>query len=165
MAMRLQLVQMPPAAFILPDPAQVVSPSELSEALRWDCSRPDALSRLWLSYSRHVLSEAEPCPAVNGGADATVDWLRSMDEAEKVSVTCLSEGNYRLSLGRADLCLSETEEGDVYLYFCSPRRRPGRGKECRLDLTDCGSDDAAGFIAAALSAYDSIVNFYNNRKI
>lgn len=165
MAMCLQMIQMPPVAFMQYDPAEVVSSSDLSEALRWNCSRMDALSRLWLSYSRYVLTDAEPYMVANEGAEAIIDYVAGMGTLEQMSVSRLTEGDYELRLGRASLYLSETEEGDVFLYFYSPLKKSNRREECRLDLTDYGSDDAACFIATVFEAYGSIVNYYNNVRI
>lgn len=165
MAMCLQMIQMPPVAFMQFDPAEVVNPSDLSEALRWNCSKTDALSRLWLSYSRYVFSNADPYMVANEGAEAIIDYVEGMGELGQVSVSRLSEGDYELRLGRASLYLSETEEGDVFLYFYSPLKKSNRREECRLDLTECGSDDAACFIATVFEAYGSIVEYYYNNKV
>ena len=165
MAMCLQMIQMPPVAFMQFDPAEVVNPSDLSEALKWNCTKTDALSRIWLSYSRYVLSDASPCMAASEGAAAIVDYALEMGELGQMSVSRLTEGDYELKLGRACLYLSETEEGDVFLYFYSPLKKSNRKEECRLDLTDCGSDDAASFIATVFEAYGSIVDYYYNNKV
>ena len=139
--------------------------AKLGDTEAQNCSKTDALSRLWLSYSRYVFSNADPYMVANEGAEAIIDYVEGIGELGQVSVSRLSEGDYELRLGRASLYLSETEEGDVFLYFYSPLKKSNRREECRLDLTECGSDDAACFIATVFEAYGSIVDYYYNNKV
>lgn len=65
MPMRLQMLQKPPVVFAQYNPAKVISPSELAAALR--SQREDAIIWLWLSYSRTVLDDVDPCMEANEG--------------------------------------------------------------------------------------------------
>ena len=71
---------------------------------------------------------------------------------------------YELKLGDISLYLSETNEGDVFLYFFSPEKSFNRKEECRIDLTDYGSDASAYFIATVFESYNSIVRYLETNK-
>lgn len=72
--------------------------------------------------------------------------------------------NYELMVGDTSLYLSETDEGDVFLYFFSPEKSINRREECRIDLTDFGSDAAAYFIATIFESYIPVVRYFDTNK-
>lgn len=59
--------------------------------------------------------------------------------------------NYELKVGDTSLYLYETDEGEVFLYFFSPEKSINRREECRIDLTDFGSDAVRRTLSSAIS--------------
>lgn len=160
--MCLQMIQKPPVVFTQYDPARVISPSEL--ALVKGSRRSNAISWLWLSYGRAVLDDVDPCMEANEGAAATIAFTSCYKSLSKMVVNQIQDSGYELKVGDANLYLSETDEGDVFLYFFSPERPFNRREECRIDLTDYGSDAAAYFLATLFGAYKSIERYYERDK-
>ena len=162
MSMCLQMIQKPPVVFTKYDPAKVISHSDLVLAL--NSRRSDAISWLWLSYGRAVLDDVNPCMEANEGAAATIAFTSYYKSLSKMEVNQMPGSNYELKVGDTSLYLSETDEGDVFLYFFSPEKSFSRREECRIDLTDFGSDAAAYFIATVFESYKPIVRYLETNK-
>ncbi len=162
MSMRLQMIQKPPVVFTKYDPAKVISHSDLVLAL--NSRKSDAISWLWLSYGRAVLDDVNPCMEANEGAAATIAFTSCYKSLSKMEVNQMPGSNYELKVGDTSLYLSETDEGDVFLYFFSPEKSFSRREECRIDLTDFGSDAAAYFIATVFESYKPIVRYLETNK-
>lgn len=162
MSMCLQMIQKPPVVFTKYDPAKVISHSDLVLAL--NSRRSDAISWLWLSYGRAVLDDVNPCTEANEGAAATIAFTSCYKSLSKMEVNQMPGSNYELKVGDTSLYLSETDEGDVFLYFFSPEKSFSRREECRIDLTDFGSDAAAYFIATVFESYKPIVRYLETNK-
>ena len=162
MSMCLQMIQKPPVVFTQYDPARVISPSEL--ALAKGSRRSDAISWLWLSYGRAVLDDVDPCMEANEGAAAVIAFTSCYRSLSKMEVDQIQGYSYELKVGDTSLYLSETEEGDVFLYFFSPEKSFNRREECRIDLTYFGSDASAYFIATLFGAYKSIERYFETNK-
>ena len=162
MSMCLQMIQKPPVVFTQYDPAKVISHSDLAFAL--GSRRSDAISLLWLSYGRAVLDDVDPCMEANEGAAATIAFTSCYKSLSKMEVKQMWGSNYELMVGDTSLYLSETDEGDVFLYFFSPEKAFNRREECRIDLTDFGSDAAAYFIATVFESYKPIVRYLETNK-
>ena len=156
------MIQKPPVIFTQYDPSGVIGRSELALAL--GSRKSDALPWLWLSYGHSVLAEMDPCMEANEGAAATADLLSAYPMHSRIDVKAMPEGYYELKAGEACLFLSETETGDVFLYFFSPEKNYNRRDECRIDLTDYGSDAAAYFVNTVFSAYKRITNYYETNQ-
>ena len=155
--MCLQMIQKPPVVFTKYDPAKVISHSDLVLAL--NSRRSDAISWLWRSYGRAVLDEVDPCMEANEGVAATIAFTSCYKSLSKMEVNQMPGSNYELKVGDTGLSLSETDEGEVFLYFFSPEKSINRREECRIDLTDFGSDAAAYFIAKVVESYKPIVRY------
>ena len=160
--MCLQMIQKPPVVFTKYDPAKVISHSDLVLALY--SRRNDAISWLWLSYGRAVLDDVDPCMEANEGAAATIAFTSCYKSLSKMEVNQMPGSNYELKVGDTSLYLFETDEGDVFLYFFSPEKSFSRREECRIDLTDYGSDASAYFIATVFESYNSIVRYLETSK-
>lgn len=158
MYMSLRMIQKPPVIFTQYDPSGVIGRSELSLAL--GPLKKDALPWLWLSYGRSVLADADHCMEANEGAAATASLLSGYPIHSRINVRPMPDGYYELKAGDVCLFLSETEAGDVFLYFFSPEKYCNRHDEYRIDLTDFGSETAAYFIATLFDSYTSIVRLY-----
>lgn len=156
--MRLQMLQKPPVVFAQYNPAKVIRPSELAAALR--SQSEDAITWLWLIYCRTVLGDVDPCMEANEGAAATIALASRYPVLSHMEVRKVRNNTYELRLADASLYLSEMETGDVFLYFFSPEKNYNRRDECRIDLTDYGSDTAAYFIDTVFSARKRITDFY-----
>ena len=154
MSMSLRMIQKPPVVFTQYDPSTVLSPSDL--AATQDSRRDAAVSWLWMSYGRSVLAAVDPCMEANEGAAATTRFLSGCRTLSRLAVKPISDKSYELKKGNACLYLSETDAGDVFLYFFPPEKCFNRREECRIDLTDYGSDAAAYFIATIFGAYERI---------
>lgn len=164
MSMCLQMIQKPPVIFTQYDPAKVISQTDKSFALGRTSRRSDAISWLWICYSRSVLANVDPCMEANEGAAATIAFTSCYKRLSRMEVKRMQGDNYRLMLGDACLYLTETEAGDVFLYFFSPEKHFNRREECRIDLTDFGSDAAAYFIATIFDSYEGIAGYYETNK-
>ena len=162
MPMCLQMIQKPPVVFTQYDPAKIISHSDL--ALVLGSRRSDAISWLWLSYGRAVLDDVAPCMEANEGAAATIAFTSCYKSLSKMEVKQMWGSNYELMVGDTSLYLSETDEGDVFLYFFSPEKSINRREECRIDLTDFGSDAAAYFIATVFESNKPIVRYLETNK-
>ena len=162
MPMCLQMIQKPPVVFTQYDPAKVISHSDL--ALVLGSRRSDAISLLWLSYGRAVLYDVDPCMEANEGAAATIAFTSCYKSLSKMEVNQMPGSNYELKVGDTSLYLSETDEGEVFLYFFSPEKLINRREECRIDLTDFGSDAAAYFIATIFESYKPVVRYFDTNK-
>ena len=161
MPMCLQMIQKPPVVFTQYDPAKIISHSDL--ALVLGSRRSDAISWLWLSYGRAVLDDVDPCMEANEGAAATIAFTSCYKSLSKMEVKQMWGSNYELMVGDTSLYLSETDEGDIFLYFFSPEKSINRREECRIDLTDFGSDAAAYFIATIFESYKPIVRYLETK--
>lgn len=162
MSMCLQMIQKPPVIFTQYDPARVISQSELALALGSRMS--DAIPWLWLSYGRAVLDDVDPCMEANEGVAATIAFTSCYKSLSKMEVNPMLGSGYELKLGDISLYLSETNERDVFLYFFSPEKSFNCKEECRIDLTDYGSDASAYFIATVFESYNSIVRYLETSK-
>ena len=160
--MHLQMIQKKPVVFTQYDPESVISQTELTLAR---CSRRnDAIAWLWLSYGRSVLADVEPCMAANEGLAATIAYASYYKSLSKMEVNQMTGTCFELKVGDASLYLSETEEGDIFLYFFSPSKYYNLCKECRIDLTDFSSDAAAYFIATIFDSYESIERYFESHR-
>ena len=162
MSMCLQMIQKPPVIFTQYDPARVISQSELALALGSRMSF--AIPWLWLSYGRAILDDVDPCMEVNEGVAATIAFTSCYKSLSKMEVNPMLGPGYELKVGDISLYLSETNEGDVFLYFFSPEKSFNRKEECRINLTDYGSDASAYFIATVFESYNSIVRYLETSK-
>jgi len=163
MSIRLQMLQKPPVIFTQYSPSWVISPIELARSLH-TTSRSDAISRLWMGYSRSVLAEADPCMEANEGVEATIKYALSYRGFSRMTLSRLNDYSYELSNGIASLYLCETDSGDVFLYFFPPKGNGNQYEDCRIDLTDFGADAAASFITAVFDSYERIVDYYETNK-
>ena len=159
--MRLQMLQKPPVIFTQYAPSWVISPTELERSIHV-ASRSEAISWLWISYSRSILAEVDPCMEANEGVDATIKLASGYQGLSQMRVSWMNDNSYELSNGKASLYLCETDSGDVFLYFFSPKKLCNRSDEYRIDLTDFGSEAAAYFIATLFDSYTSIVRLYES---
>ena len=151
------MLQKPPVVFTQYDPEKVISHSDLALALGSRAS--DAISRLWLRYGRTVLEDVDPCMEANEGAAATIAFASCYKSLSRMEVKPMQGSDYELKVGDASLYLSETDAGDVFLYFFSPEKAFNRREECRIDLTDFGSDAAAYFIATLFESYKNLARY------
>ena len=99
----------------------------------------------------------------NEGSAATLALTSCYKSLSQMDVSHLPEGSFELRVGDACLYLTETEAGDVFLYFFSPEQCFNRCEECRIDLTDFGSDAAACFIATLFDSYGRIVRYCDGK--
>lgn len=153
MSISLRMIQKAPVVFSQYDPSSVISQSELAQAFAAGPRKSDAIHWLWCSYGRAVLADADPCMEANEGAAATVAILSACPMQLRLDVKPLQERTYELKM----VYLSETEEGDVFLHFFPFGMCCARRDACRIDLTDFGSEAAAGFIASLFNSYTRIV--------
>lgn len=164
MPMRLQMLQKPPVIFTRYEPSWVINPTELASSIYSSASRSEAISWLWISYSRSILAEVDPCMEANEGAAATINLALVSPGLSRMKVFKTNDGCYELTIGEARLYLCETKAGDVLLYFFSPDRYGNRCEEYRIDLTDYGADAAAYFIATVFDSYKCIADYYEMNK-
>lgn len=68
--MRLQMLQKPPVIFTQYEPSRAISAEEKAFAKQ----HSEALPWLWLSYSRFVLEDNEPCMEPNEGLELTMAY-------------------------------------------------------------------------------------------
>ena len=160
MSIRLQMIQKPPVVFTQYNPEEAISQADLTSAL--GLHRSCAISKLWLIYARAVLDDVDPCMEANESAAATIAFTRFYDSLSKMEVHPLRDFCYELRVEDTSLYLFETDQGDVYLYFFTPEKSLNRREECRIDLTDFGSDAAAYFIATVFAAHDRLVRYVDN---
>ena len=163
MPMRLQMLQKPPVIFTQYSPSWVISHTELARSIH-TVSISEAISLLWISYSRSILAEVDPCMEANEGVEATIKFALSYQGLSQIRVSWMNDGSYELSNGRASLYLCETDSGDVFLYFFPPKRYVIRCETYRIDLTDYGADTAAYFIATVFDSYERIMDYYETNK-
>ena len=163
MPMRLQMLQKPPVIFTQYSPSWVISPTELERSIHI-ASRSEAISWLWISYSRSILAEVDSCMEANEGVDATIKLASGYQGLSQMRVSWMNDNSYELSNGKASLYLCETDSGDVFLYFFPPKGYDNRCEACRIDLTDYGADAAAYFIATVFDSYERIVDYYETNK-
>lgn len=164
MSMRLQMLLKPPVIFTQYAPSWVISPTELERSIHI-ASKSEAISWLWISYSRSILADVDPCMEANEGAEATIKFALSYQGLSQMRVSWMNDNSYELSNGKASLYLCETDSGDVFLYFFPPKGYDNRCEACcRIDLTDYGADAAAYFIATVFDSYERIVDYYETNK-
>ena len=161
--MRLQMLQKPPVIFTQYAPSWVISPTELERSIHI-ASKSEAISWLWISYSRSILAEVDPCMEANEGVDATIKLASGYQGLSQMKVSRMIDGSYKLSNGMASLYLSETNSGEVFLYFFPPKGYGNGCSACRIDLTDYGTDAAAYFIATVFNSYERIADYYETNK-
>ena len=157
--MSLQMIQKPPVIFKQYDPSRILGKSDLISATGF--RENEAISRLWLNYGRKVMADSDPCLEANEGAAETIALTSCYTSLSKMNVHKMQGENYELRTENSCLYLSETDEGDIYLYFLSPEKYYNRREECRIDLTDFGSDTAAYFIATMFDSYGYIEELYD----
>ena len=163
MSICLQMIQKSPVVFTQYDPASVINHTDLTFVSGRASHRSQAISWLWLCYGRSVLADVDPCMEANEGAAATLALTSCYKSLSQMDVSHLPEGSFELRVGDACLYLTETEAGDVFLYFFSPEPCFNRCEECRIDLTDFGSDAAACFIATLFDSYRRIVRYCDGK--
>ena len=155
MSMRLQMLQKPPVIFTQYEPARAISAEEKAFAKQ----HSNALPWLWLSYSRFVLEDNDPCMEPNEGLELTIAYALQYKELKDLKVKRLDAQSYELKLGTASLFLTESNEGDVYLYFFTPEHYCNLREDRRLDLTGYSSDASANFIATIFAAYNKVKQY------
>lgn len=155
MSMRLQMLQKPPVIFTQYDPARAISAEEKAFAKQ----HSNALSWLWLSYSRFILEDNEPCMEPNEGLELTIAYALQYEKLKELKVKRLDKQSYELKLGKASLYLTETDEGDIFLYFFTPEHYCNQKEDRRLDLTGYSSDASAYFIATIFAAYNKVQQY------
>ena len=161
--MRLQMLQKPPVIFTQYAPSWVISPTELERSIHI-ASRSEAISWLWISYSRSILADVDSCMEANEGVDATIKLASGYQGLSQMKVSWMNDGSYKLSNGMASLYLTETDSGEMFLYFFPPKGYGNRCAACRIDLTDYGADAAAYFIATVFDSYERIADYYETNK-
>ena len=164
MSIRLQMIQKPPVVFTQYNPAKVISPTDLALVQGRASHMSDAISWLWICYSRSVLADVDPCMEANEGAAETIAFATCYKGLSRMEVNMQGVNTYELKIDNARMYLTETESGDVFLYFFSPEKFYNRREECRIDLTDYGSDAAAYFIATVFNSYRLIARYYETNK-
>ena len=160
MSISLQMIQKPPVIFTQYAPSWVISPTELARYIHCSTSRSEAITWLWFSYSRSILAEVDPCMEANEGADATIRSASSYLSLSQIKVSRMNDGSYELSNGGTNLYLYETDLGEVFLYFFTPKGYGNQCEDCQIDLTDFGADAAAAFIATVFDSYERIADYY-----
>ena len=155
MSMRLQMLQKPPVIFTQYEPARAISAEEKAFAKQ----HSNALPWLWLSYSRFVLEDNDPCMELNEGLELTIAYALQYKALKELKVKRLDAQSYELKLGTASLFLTESNEGDVYLYFFTPEHYCNLREDRRLDLTGYSSDASANFIATIFAAYNKVKQY------
>ena len=155
MSMRLQMLQKPPVIFTQYEPARAISAEDKVFAKQ----HSDAIPWLWLSYSRFVLEDNEPCMEPNEGLELTIAYALQYKELKDLKVKRLDAHSYELKLGTASLFLTESNEGDVYLYFFTPEHYCNLREDRRLDLTGYSSNASANFIATIFAAYNKVKQY------
>jgi len=155
MSMKLQMLQKPPVIFTQYEPERAISAEDKAFAKR----HSNALPWLWLSYSRFVLEDNDPCMEPNNGIGLTIAYSLQYKELASLKVKRMDAHSYELKLGTASLFLTETEEGDVFLYFFTPEHYCNLREDRRLDLTGYSSDASAYFIATIFAAYDNVKQY------
>ena len=155
MSMRLQMLQKPPVIFTQYEPARAISAEDEAFAKQ----HSDAIPWLWLSYSRYVLEDNEPCMEPNEGLELTIAYALQYKALKELKLKRLDAQSYELKLGAASLYLTETDEGDVFLYFFTPEHYCNRREDYRLDLTGYSSDSSAYFIATIFAAYNKVKQY------
>ena len=158
------MIQKPPVVFTRYDPAKAINPTDLAFALDRTLRRREAISWLWISYGRSVLADVDPCMEANEGAATTIACTSRYRSLSRLEVCRMQGDSYELKIGDACLYLIENEAGEVFLYFFSPEKFFNRREECRIDLTDFGSDAAACFIATLFDSYEWITRYYETSK-
>lgn len=153
--MRLQMLQKPPVIFTQYEPSRAISVEEKAFAKQ----HSEALPWLWLSYSRFVLEDNEPCMEPNEGLELTMAYALQYKELKDMKVKRLDKQSYELRLGKASLYLAETDEGDIFLYFFTPEHYCNLREDRRLDLTGYSSDASACFIATIFAAYNKVKQY------
>lgn len=162
MSMRLQMIQKSPVIFTQYDPARAISESDRAIAL--GVRQDDAVPWLWISYGRAVLADVDPCMEANEGVAATLSFSSHYKDLSGMEVIPVSGKCYKLMLGKATLFLSESAEGDLFLYFFPPGKYINSRETCRIDLTDYSSETAAYFISMLFSVYGRITDYYKTNK-
>ena len=155
MSMTLQMLQKPPVIFTQYEPSRAISAEDKAFAKQ----HSDAIPWLWLSYSRFVLEDNEPCMEPNEGLELTIAYALQYKELKDLKVKRLDAQSYELKLGTASLFLTESNEGDVYLYFFTPEHYCNLREDRRLDLTGYSSDASANFIATIFAAYNKVKQY------
>lgn len=161
MAMCLQMLQKPPVIFTQYAPSRIISRTELERCIQGSSSDREAVSRLWIRYSHYILAEVDPCMEANEGVTATVSLASRYPVLSRMRVSRMNEGCFEMTNGNARLYLCERDAGEVFLYFFPPDRYCNGPDECRIDLTDFGSDASAYFIATVFDSYERITDYYN----
>ena len=149
------MLQKPPVIFTTYEPESAICAEDKAFALK----QSSALPWLWLSYSRFVLEDNDPCMEPNEGVEETIAYVHKYKELKGLKVKRLGELSYQLKFGNASLYLTETNEGDVFLYFFNPERHNIR-EDGRLELTGYSSDASAYFIATIIAAYNKLKGYY-----
>ena len=149
------MLQKPPVIFTQYKPENAISAEDQAFARKHSY----ALPWLWLSYSRFVLEDNEACMEPNEGLELTIAYSLQYKELKDLKVKHIDTHSYELKLGKACLYLSETDEGDIFLYFFTPEHYCNLREDRRLDLTGYSSDASAYFIATIFNAYESIIRF------
>ena len=80
--MRLQMLQKPPVIFTQYEPARAISAEDEAFAKQ----HSDAIPWLWLSYSRHVLEDNEPCMEPNEGLELTIAYALQYKALKELKV-------------------------------------------------------------------------------
>ena len=162
MLMSLRMVQKPPVIFCKYDPASVIGQRELASARVLHGIY--AVPRLWLNYANRLIDDVEPCMEANEGVSATIAFASRYKSLKKMQKIHLHDKDYELRIGERSLFLSESKDGDVFLYFFHPDRNSNRREECRIDLTDFSSSTSAYLIAELFDSYQSIERFFYANK-
>ena len=156
MQMTLSMRQKPPVIFFS-FPVECVIDKEIGELVAAGAgSRETLFPVCWIDYSRSLLASVEPCMEPNEGVAAIVDSLAGRRDLPGLTVTWMTKRICTLSLEGRCLYLSEAFDGDVLLFFAFPGTLIPGMSSSRLDLTDCGTETAASFIAAVFHAIPAV---------
>ena len=155
MSMRLQMLQKPPVIFTQYEPSRAISAEDKAFAKQ----KTNAVPWLWLSYSRYVLEDNDPCMEPNEGLELTIAYALQYKALKELKVKRLDVHTYELKLCTASLYLTETNEGDFFLYFFTPEHYCNLREDRRLDLTGYSSDASAYFIATIFAAYNKVKQY------
>ena len=156
MQMTLSMRQMPPVIFFEYPVAGVVDEEIREQVAAGAASREALFSACWMDYSRSLLASVEPCMEANEGVAAIVGSLAGRSDLAGLTVSWLGGRGCMLSLGGKSLYLSETYEGEVFLFFAHPGTKLPGAASSRLDLTDFGTETVASFIAAVFHSVPAV---------
>ena len=154
--MTLSMRQKPPVIFF-PFPVERVIDKEIGELVEaGGASRETLFPVCWMDYGRSLLALVEPCMEPNEGVASIVDSLIGRRDLPGLTVTWMTNRICALSLEGRRLYLSESFDGEVFLFFAHPGTKLPGTSSSRLELSDYGTEIAASFIAAVFHSIQTV---------